>query len=223
MQRTSKTTNSPSKVWKYLSMFMICTILPWAMYLQFREKADQYDIVKALKYQQALLMHEQPPSPQLLSDVTPENMDITEKVKIMKEKQEQPPNKQKIPEMTKLVPVPSPPSPPGGGKKSKFLKSTLPPVVGNFVTNGSKPLWGLQHKGTDAIMALACKYPVQFYKRFVGTLRKFGYEEDIVFAVSTEATMKPGVGKYLKSKNVLSYGFDVEVLDRIIVVLLKHF
>ena len=58
------------------------------------------------------------------------------------------------------------------------------PLLGERVTNGSKPLFGLHHKGTDAIFALACNYPILYYKRFVGSLRKAGYSDDIVLAVS---------------------------------------
>jgi DNA polymerase III gamma/tau subunit len=89
-------------------------------------------------------------------------------------------------------------------------KPVLQPVKGPIATNGSKPLWNMQHKGTDAIMALACKYPVQFYKRFVGSLRKAGFSEDIVLAVSPVNQMKPGVEAYLKEQQVVSYAFEVD-------------
>lgn len=89
-------------------------------------------------------------------------------------------------------------------------QSVLQPVKGHLATNGSKPLWNMKHKGTDAIMALACKYPVQFYKRFVGSLRKAGYSEDIVLAVSPVNQMKPGVETYLKDQQVVSYAFEVD-------------
>jgi len=85
-----------------------------------------------------------------------------------------------------------------------------PPVLGPKVTNGTRPLFGIKHTGGDAIMALACKYPKQFYERFVGSLRQAGYPGDIVLAVSPPSQMKPGVEKYLKAKNVVAYGFDVD-------------
>jgi hypothetical protein len=245
MQRQQKAANAPSRVWKYLSWFLICTVLPWAMYLQFREKADQLDIVQALKERSAKLVHEIPPMPTLTAvepvptplpqtPLEPARIEkVVDKVVVPNKKPAEiakqvdhthtTPQKQVVEtrsEPAKMVPTYTdtvgvwpewlPPPNPNAQKTKKFVKSTLPPVVGPVVTNGSQPLWGLQHKGTDAIMALACKYPVQFYKRFVGTLRKFGFTEDIVFAVSTVATMKPGVEAYLKSKEVLSYGFDVE-------------
>lgn len=83
------------------------------------------------------------------------------------------------------------------------------PVAGVFPTKGTKPTFG-EHKGTDAIFALACKYPDFYYKRFVGTLRKFGYEDDIVLAVSPPSQMKPGVEAYVKKSNVVAYAFDVD-------------
>jgi len=84
------------------------------------------------------------------------------------------------------------------------------PVLGDPVTNGSKPLFGFSHKGTDAIFALACNYPVLYYQRFVGSLRKSGFTEDIVLAVSPPVKMKPGVEAYLQEKHVLSYAFEVD-------------
>ena len=83
------------------------------------------------------------------------------------------------------------------------------PVAGDFPTSGTKPTFG-EHKGTDAIFALACKYPDFYYKRFVGTLRKFGYEDDIVLAVSPPSQMKRGVEEYVKKTNVVAYAFDVD-------------
>ena len=57
----------------------------------------------------------------------------------------------------------------------------------------ASPLYGIKHKGQDAIFALACNYPKLYYERFVGTLRHAGYEDDIVLAVSPEPKMKPGL------------------------------
>lgn len=83
------------------------------------------------------------------------------------------------------------------------------PVLGPIPSNGTKPIHG-RHKGTDAIFALACKYPLQFYKRFVGTLRKFGFTEDIVLAVSPPDQMKAGVEDYVIKTEVVAYAFDVD-------------
>lgn len=94
---------------------------------------------------------------------------------------------------------------PSGGKFLPFL-----PVQGPVASEGVKPLFGVKHKGTDAIFALACNYPTLFYERFVGSLRKTGYNDDIVLAVSTPDKMKPGVEQYIKDTNVVGYGFDVD-------------
>ena len=84
------------------------------------------------------------------------------------------------------------------------------PVLGEPVTNGSKPLFGYKHIGTDAIFALACNYPILYYQRFVGSLRKSGYVDDIVLAVSPPAKMKPGVEEYLQKMKVIAYAFEVD-------------
>ncbi|CAE7565330.1 unnamed protein product, partial [Symbiodinium microadriaticum] len=83
------------------------------------------------------------------------------------------------------------------------------PVLGEPPVNGTRPVFG-RHTGKDAIFALACKYPVNFYQRFVGTLRQFGYSDDIVLAVSPPAEMKPGVEAYVKKTDVVAYAFDVD-------------
>lgn len=92
-------------------------------------------------------------------------------------------------------------------KKLEFPKL---PVQGPEPVNGAVPLFGNKHKGTDAIFALACNYPKVYYQRFAGSLRKAGYVEDIVLAVSPVPKMKPGVEKYLQDVNVVAYGFDVD-------------
>lgn len=60
--------------------------------------------------------------------------------------------------------------------KTKKPKIVIPsmPVLGPIVTDGAQPLYGIKHKGTDAIFALACNYPKLYYQRFVGSLRKIG-------------------------------------------------
>jgi len=92
-------------------------------------------------------------------------------------------------------------------KKLEFPKL---PVQGPEPVNGVVPLFDIKHKGTDAIFALACNYPKIYYQRFVGSLRKAGYVEDIVLAVSPVPKMKRGVKEYLQETNVVAYGFDVD-------------
>lgn len=82
------------------------------------------------------------------------------------------------------------------------------PILGPIPTSGVQPLFNVKHKGTDAIFALACNYPKVYYQRFVGSLRKFGYKEDIVLAVSPIPKMKNGVKAYIEQMNVVAYEFD---------------
>lgn len=84
------------------------------------------------------------------------------------------------------------------------------PVLGPVPTDGVQPLYGVKHTGGDAIFALACNYPKEYYQRFVGSLRKFGFDGDIVLAVSPPEKMKPGVAEYVKKTNVVAYGFEVD-------------
>jgi hypothetical protein len=106
--------------------------------------------------------------------------------------------------------IPQSPSPSSHSRSltKRSLTERKQPVLGPIPLNGTKPIFG-HHKGTDAIFALACKYPVSFYRRFVGSLRKFGYKDDIVLAVSPPEQMKPGVEDYVKKTEVVAYGFDV--------------
>lgn len=86
----------------------------------------------------------------------------------------------------------------------------IPPILGEIPTNGVQPLYGKKHKGGDAIFALAANYPKLYYERFVGSLRKFGYTDDIVLSVSIPEKMKPGVAEYLQKMDCIAYGFDVD-------------
>lgn len=88
------------------------------------------------------------------------------------------------------------------------------PVLGPIPTDGAKPLYGFKHQGGDAIFALATNYPKQFYQRFVGSLRKTGYTDDIVLAVSPPIKMKPGVESYIKEMKIIGYAFDVDCIGK---------
>jgi len=83
------------------------------------------------------------------------------------------------------------------------------PVLGPLPINGTKPTYG-KHTGGDAIFALACKYPESYYRRFVGSVRKFGFKDDIVLAVSPPDQMKPGVKDYVIKTDVVAYAFEVD-------------
>eukprot|EP01038_Epipyxis_sp_PR26KG_P005021 gene5021-7009_t len=110
---------------------------------------------------------------------------------------------QPIPDVERL------PEPRFNKDKNSFELADMP-ILGPVPTDGAKPLFDVKHQGQDAIFALACNYPKIYYQRFVGSLRKFGYEGDIVLAVSPVAKMKPGVADYLKKTGVVAYGFDVD-------------
>lgn len=88
------------------------------------------------------------------------------------------------------------------------------PVLGPVPTSGAVPLFNKKHTGGDAVFALACNYPKNFYERFVGSLRKSGFEGDIVLAVSPEKKMKPGVKQYIQKTNVIAYGFEVDCIGK---------
>ena len=88
--------------------------------------------------------------------------------------------------------------------------SRIKPILGDIPINGVQPMYGKKHKGGDAIFALAANYPKLYYERFVGSLRKFGFDDDIVLSVSVPAKMKPGVGDYLQRTDCVAYGFDVD-------------
>jgi hypothetical protein len=83
------------------------------------------------------------------------------------------------------------------------------PVLGTLPMNGTKPMLG-KHTGRDAIFALAAGYPVELFKFFVGSVRHFGYKDDIVLAVNTEKVIRKDVYQYLQKTNVVAYGFDVD-------------
>ena len=96
-------------------------------------------------------------------------------------------------------------------RKISSLNTERIPVQGNPIgENGAKPLFGFHHKGGDAIFALATNYPIKYYQRFVGSLRKVGYDADIVLAVSPPEKMRAGVENYVKKHNVIAYAFEVD-------------
>ena len=88
------------------------------------------------------------------------------------------------------------------------------PVLGPIPVNGTKPLFGAQHSGSDAIFALAAGYDLPTYRHFVGNLRKTGFTGDIVIAVSAPNKMKSGVAAYLERMNVTAYAFDVRCFSK---------
>jgi hypothetical protein len=170
--------------WRAIAIVMIVILLPWAFYVNFH---PQYKGVNNLS------------APHVDSTA------ISAAVISHTAKQQT----QQVLDVSKLEAVSQKSAKPQVLPKSAFTFPELP-VLGPVPTNGAKPLWGYEHKGTDAIFALACNYPKVYYQRFVGSLRKFGYHEDIVLAVSPEEKMKPGVKDYLKETNTLAYAFEVD-------------
>ena len=188
--------------WKGIALCMIIVILPWALYVNFHPK---FDHIPNLSGHEAATTLGQigtttdskttgntgASTGQKTSTTT---STATSAVVAGNSNNNQTPKK---PSTVQLQPV----------NKLEFPDL---PVQGPIPTNGAVPLFGVKHKGTDAIFALACNYPTIYYKRFVGSLRKFGYTEDIVLAVSPVVKMKPGVEAYVKETNVVAYGFDVD-------------
>jgi hypothetical protein len=73
------------------------------------------------------------------------------------------------------------------------------------------PLWPQPHVATNnAVFALAFGYDLRSYERFVGSLRKVGYEGDIVLATSPLEDMCEGVAEYLAANRVIAYPFEYE-------------
>jgi hypothetical protein len=92
-------------------------------------------------------------------------------------------------------------------------RAMRPLVLGSIPTNGALPIFG-KHKGTDAIFALAYNYSFVDFARFVGSLRRSGYTEDIVLGVSPREELKPEIQEYLQMHGVVSYEFQVECVAK---------
>lgn len=182
MKRFSSS-SPPKKVntWKYLSIGLIIIVIPWMLYLTFRPTNS--NIVNDLQ-QQALKWESSAQHFMNTSSISLNSNSAFQNFLHAAEKLNDP----------KVLPLEFPDT----------------PVLGPVATDGTQPLFGYQHKGTDAIFALACNYPKRFYERFVGSLRKVGYEDDIVLAVSPIVKMKPGVEEYLRKTNTLAYPFEVD-------------
>ena len=68
-------------------------------------------------------------------------------------------------------------------------------------------MWAAQHNpNNDAVLALAVKYRIIDYVRFVGTLRRTGYAGDIVLAVSPDMEQQcKECRKFLQGMDVIAY------------------
>lgn len=63
-----------------------------------------------------------------------------------------------------------------------------------------KPTFGFHRPSQDVIFAFAEGYDLSVYLAFVESLTKTGYKGDLVFSISSEENLKPGVKEYLLSK-----------------------
>lgn len=94
-------------------------------------------------------------------------------------------------------------------RKERTVSPMVIPVLGSPAINGTKPMIG-SHSGRDAIFALAANYPLELFKFFVGSVRRFGYKDDIVLAVNPKKLMPPTTYQYLVEMDVVAYGFEVD-------------
>jgi hypothetical protein len=93
--------------------------------------------------------------------------------------------------------------------RSDLMPQQIVPVLGPLAVNGTKPMIG-SHSGRDAIFALAANYPIELFKFFVGSVRRFGFKDDIVLAVNPQKSMQKNTFEYLVETNVVAYGFEVD-------------
>lgn len=64
-----------------------------------------------------------------------------------------------------------------------------------------KPAFGAHRPAHDAIFVFAEGYDLSIYLAFVESLVNTGYDGDVVFSISHEDKLKPGVKEYLQSHN----------------------
>lgn len=120
--------------WKALALCMMLTIIPWAVYVNFHPRLDKILTVP--------------------TDAHATGADSSHKLgQLRNDNAGQSVAPAKI-EPTKPTVITISPNP---------AVQQLP-VLGPVPTDGTKPLFGLQHKGTDAIFALACNYPKIYYQ-----------------------------------------------------------
>lgn len=97
--------------------------------------------------------------------------------------------------------------------------ATWPPPTkkaGDDSTIILKPAFGIHRPSSNAILVFAEGYDLSIYLSFVESLVSTGYSGDVVFSISNESKLKPGVKDYLKSKsaesgegvNIVAYEVD---------------
>jgi len=72
-----------------------------------------------------------------------------------------------------------------------------------------KPTFGSHRPSSDAILVFAEGYDLSIYLAFVESLVNTGYSGDVVFSISNEEKLKPGVKEYLQSKNSDTGGVNI--------------
>jgi hypothetical protein len=196
-QHASLSSPSSMNSWKLLGFIGVVVFVPWAFYWGSRHGSQSHsrvhvptgDEIKAIfRFSHEIGQSELPQTSSTQLNVDP--------LKFQQQAIE-----------GHSVLAPKPPKSSSAGNRTKL------PVMGPIPTAGSVPLYGTQHHGDgDAIFALACNYPKNFYQRFVGSLRKSGYKDDVVLAVSPPSKMKPGVERYIQETNVVAYAFEVDCM-----------
>lgn len=139
-----RTTNS---IWKWVAICLLVTIVPWALYVNFHPRLDQIVTVPAEQHTSGQASSHslgQLRSDGSSSSGTPAVLNLPTKPNAIK-------------------PVPSDSRPAAVAVPAVKVSQQLP-VLGPVPTDGTKPLYGYEHKGTDAIFALACNYPKVFYQ-----------------------------------------------------------
>ena len=78
-----------------------------------------------------------------------------------------------------------------------------------------EPTFGKHRPNVDAVFALAEGYNLDTYLLFIDSLRKTGFDGDIVLSVSAVENMQNGVEKFLKSqKNLVVYTMNWDCYDK---------
>mmetsp|Transcript_23935 Transcript_23935/g.39464 ORF Transcript_23935/g.39464 Transcript_23935/m.39464 type:complete len:680 (+) Transcript_23935:107-2146(+) len=74
-------------------------------------------------------------------------------------------------------------------------------MAGDDATILLKPAFGTHRPLSNAILVFAEGYDLSIYLSFVESLANTGYSGDVVFSISNESKLKPGVKEYLLSKS----------------------
>lgn len=72
--------------------------------------------------------------------------------------------------------------------------------AGDDATILLKPAFGTHRPSSNAILVFAEGYDLSIYLSFIESLANTGYSGDVVFSISNESKLKPGVKEYLLSK-----------------------